>query len=115
MNGLFRVVVSDALDLLVNADVHAEFLAKFAAQTFLEALARLALAAGKVPQASEVAAIKTLRDEELASTEEQTGADFDGSANCELRIANRLRIACRVLWRIRHSEFAIRPYLPTLL
>jgi hypothetical protein len=107
--------VGDALDLLVNAHGHAQFLVQLATETVLKTLAQLAFATGEFPQASEVRARKPLGDEELAGAEDEAGTHLDGITNCELRIANRVRIAWRVLWQIRHSEFAIRDYLPTLL
>jgi hypothetical protein len=77
VNCLLWVGVGDAFDFFVDAHLHAQLLLKLAPETFLKTLARLALAAGKLPQASEVPADGTLRDEELAGAEDEAGADLD--------------------------------------
>jgi hypothetical protein len=68
--------VGEALKLLVDADLDAEFLAQFADQTGFVSFPRLAFAAGEFPQAREVSAGGALGDEELPGAEDEAGADL---------------------------------------
>ena len=56
-----RVVVIDGFDQLADGYVDAELLLKFARETLLEGFVRLALAAGKFPQAREMSADEVMR------------------------------------------------------
>lgn len=59
---------------------------KLAPETFLEALARLAFAAGEFPQPSEMSASGALRDEKLAGAEDEAGADLKAVSSLEFRV-----------------------------
>ena len=56
--------VAHGADLLSDSDLDAQFFADFAVQTVWQGFARLALAAGKLPQAAEHAVQRALRDED---------------------------------------------------
>lgn len=73
----FRVMVLDHLHSGANGNFHAEFLAQFTAQAFLEALARLPLASRKLPQSREMRALGPLGNQEPAVAENEPGGDLD--------------------------------------
>ena len=64
-----------------DGNFHAEFLADFADEALLKGFIRLAFAAGKFPKPAEVRRCVTLRDEQLATVEDERGADL-----CEFAI-----------------------------
>ena len=64
--------------LLADGDVGVELFPQLASQTGGERLARLAFAAGELPEPLEVNSLLTFRDQEPAVTLDDGGADDDG-------------------------------------
>ena len=86
VNGFFGVVMGDLLERLAKRNLDAQFLAEFADEAFLEALARLAFAAGEFPQAGQVTAFGALGDEKFLPVKNQAGSDVDGlNGQCSCR------------------------------
>lgn len=67
----------DVFNHFVNGSLYPKFFAQLTSQTFLEGLANLAFATGKLPQTGEMLSGGTLRDEELAFVEEQGSGNFE--------------------------------------
>ena len=67
--------------MFAHFDLDAEFLAQFAPQTFLKRLRGLALAAGKLPQTTQVRGGVALGDEQLSFAKYQAGGDFHDDHN----------------------------------
>ena len=88
VDGFFRVVVGDFLKQFTNGNFHTEFLTDFADKALLKSFARLALAAGKFPQPTEVRLRVALRDEQLARAEDKRGADLNLISSFQMPIAN---------------------------
>jgi hypothetical protein len=69
----------DGLNLRSDFDFDPQFFVEFALQAILEGLAGVAFAAGELPEAAEVVAMASLREEELSVAEDQAGSDFNDS------------------------------------
>ena len=80
MHRFLRVVMREAFQNFADDYFNAQFFAQLPRQTFLEGLARLAFAAGKFPQATEMIVGTPLSDQEFSSSENQTGGDFNDVA-----------------------------------
>ena len=77
VNGLFGVFVRKALHQLANGNLDTELLPQLADQALFKGFLRLALAARKLPEATQVRFGVALGDEQLAISEDQGGGDVD--------------------------------------
>ena len=96
VDGFLRVGVRDGLDEFEHFNVAAEFLAQLTAKALLEGFARLAFTAGKFPQPAKMRIGVTLRDEEFAGAEDETGGDFNLNSNFQSPISNVRVDACSI-------------------
>gem|GEM_PF-2269691 len=86
MNSFSGVVVGDLVKRLAKRNLDAQFLAKLPNKAILKRLARLAFAAGKLPQASQVTSFEALGDKKFLLMKNQSGSDVDGfNGQCSCR------------------------------
>ena len=86
VNGFPGVVVGDFLKRLAKSNLDAQFLAKLTHEALLDSFARLAFAAGKLPQTGHVSTGRTLGDKKFLSVKNQPGGNVDGlSGQCSCR------------------------------
>ena len=69
--------MGDFFQQSANGNFHAQLLADFADEALLKVFVRLALAAGKFPQAAEVRMGVAPGDEEFSAAKDERGTDFD--------------------------------------
>ena len=78
--------MGELLEQLAQRNLDAQFLSKLTGEAILESLARLAFAAGELPQARQVAALQALSNKKFLLMENQPGSDVDGlSGQCSCR------------------------------
>ncbi len=70
--------MDDLLKQLAKFDLDSQFLMNFADKAFLEALARLAFTTRKLPQASQVGTLWSLRDEKFLLVKNQPNGNVYG-------------------------------------
>ena len=77
VDNLLRIFVGDLGKQNPHRDFDRQFLLKLAAQTGFEGFVELALAAGELPEISQMSGGGSLGDEQPAFMEDQSGSDFD--------------------------------------
>ncbi len=76
-DGLFSIIVDDALHELAHLNFDPQFFMQLPRQALLEGLIRLAFAAGEFPQTTEMALSRALSDEEFSMAKNQPRRDLD--------------------------------------